>query len=1730
MEPMSNQHIESPPNSVRVRRRRWPHYAWMTMLLLVGVVFAASNTRFGRNQVRAIAENRVNALLQGARLEIGLLEGNLLSGARARDIRLVSNSGQDLLRLDELRSRYRLWPLLRSELHLESVHLDGLQAWASQRPDSSWDWAGLMAPSEGESVWVVDIDTFSVNRSSALAAFRSSGVDSTLQIHAFNATAGGLHVHPETGIRVRQASLSSAFQPPVRQDTVRLSLDATYREGIVRLDTLNLQSERSRVTGSGSLNVFSIPTLAFQPHPDLDPDTADGSMADSSSFRLRAAPLSLADLAPFVPTLRPQAALHVEIDIAQHSGTTSLNGQLEHTGGGRLMTNLDWGQTLAGSHLVGTISLKDLDLDRLIAGSLNTTPINGTLDIDVSGTAVDSLSGGMVLALKPARVDAWTIGDTRVDLVSERGDARASLSTSMQGTGLDARLSGRWMDTDPTVVLDGQFSGLNLASWVGSEDLSSVLGARFEGRASGKDLATMTANMTIHLLPSRLAAVDSVSGSATIALNKGKVTWRTKAGLDAGSVTSEGQLSVLGTPAVESSRTRVVALDVAALMSDEPQADRHSRITALITGKATLDDLRTGRGELQLEIDTTRWGDFELARATGDVKWASGQGNVRMVVLPSDTSSIVMDLDVRARGQRTRIQSRELEWRRLNLGSVTSLEIMEASLDGTGSLLVELGESGMDRLDLELSSASSQWGVQHLDALEMVIKADGKDLQAEASGAFSPHGSDEDLAGQWQLQAVLENWLSESMDARIDLDFEELDPASFAGMTDPGTALSGRARASARVRNGTPESGSFELDLAPSRLRKEPVARARIAGSLQDSVITAEASLNVADGLFVGEVDLRPFAPTPSFSSTGTVTELNILPLLGRGDLDSDVNLTWQASGTSFDPLNADWHLDVTGQTSRLDSLVVEDLNVAASWNGSVLDIGDLSSQFNAGDLQVNGRVNLDPGRSDAYSDLRATWYIGDLNVFERLVELDRLASRSGTVDLQVFGPAGELEAEMLLSLSDLEVDTWQVSSVEATSWTTLDAKFLPTSTTANIDIGYVALPTLAVRTSSVQVDQRGEIFSVSGRAMVDRGNRISLATLVNPFAERPWVTMREMDLILGGESFSLERPANLVMDGGWQVNRLALTSGEQSLSLSGGFSDSTGYAARIAVEAFEIGPVGALAGFPDLEGRLGGQLLISGPPEAPFIDSQLDLELIENGEALARVLTDLQSTPNGLLVDATVAVQDTEDITIQGFLPVFASVGESSAERTDRSADLNLSVQTQGGSIRWISPFLDPTLVTDLEGLATADISVTGSIDDPRLQGYLNLDNAQFRLPEYGVTYRMNRFRSSLQDVTIRVEEAKLRSGDGDMDITGSIDFASLTNSSFDLKAQLNRFRAVRNDELHTTLSGNLQLTGRTTRPDLAGQLTTQNTSYWLTDTAGGDIEQVALMFDDEVMLADNFGYRAVADDTLAAAIWTGLSMNLSIVLERDTWIRQRVNPEMAIELSGRVDLEKARGQEDLNIYRSIEVVPDRSTIKQFGRNFRIVEGVAMFNGPIEEMVLQVEAEYEVPSRLNPGQPEVVITLRLDGRLDDLEFNLASDPAMENTDIVSYIATGRPASESLQFNDSSINNQVLVGVAASQLAGLVEGVASQSLGLDVVSIEQDGLKGTRLTAGKYVTPRLFVGVTQPFSFSGGSNVVVDEERELTLEYKVFEYLLLQLLADASDSPVRVNIAGRYSY
>ncbi len=1703
------------------RRQRWVRLLWMVVLPVLGVILGATNTQFGRDQVRDVLEAQLSDTLVDTQVTIGSLEGNLLRGAIFRDVHLYGREGEDMLQLDVLEVDYRLAPLLRARAELVRVVAKGLHVEAAQSPDGQWDWATLLPASEEESSWAVSVDSLDLEKVSATARFYSPSHDSLLAVHDLQLSMAGLDLPASEDPRLGSLVLRSTFQPPVRMDTVRIALKAAYADDVIRLDTLSLRSARSYVEGGGNADLSAIPLFAFQPSEPL-PSGAE------SSLRIDMRPLALADLAVFAPALDERARLDADLVVTQSGGDTELDFDMRVRDGGDAKAAMRWTQGAGGAALTGSLQLERFDVDHLTMDSLGVSPLTATLTIDVQGSTLDSLSGAVKARVDPIVVVGQPVDSTRITAELVAGSAIGELVGGIAGMSMRSELGGRWFDENPSFTIEGQINEFDVAPWVASETISSDVSLALDGFWKGSGVETASAGLDVGVLPSRIGTQQGIGGQLSTTLETGLLSWSGDLRIGSGSMITQG-IYWLQDMYLQDVRLGMTGVDIAAMMDDDPGSIIPSRISASLSGSAKITDWRTGRGELEVRSDSLQWDMWNLSKASTRATWEQGRGLITLDLQPADSSRMILGADLISRGSSTRIASRSLLWQALDLRSVIDSGLPASVLNGEGALEIDISGSVVDRVDIRLESASSSWGTQRVSDAALHILGSVDELSIEAVGRSTPHGMPWQAPSVIQVDALLSSWQEETVEASGALTFTDLDPAAFTGSIDDGTALNGQARMSATIDRGVPTQASFEVVSDSSSIRGEPVEKARIEGSLSDSVLTASAQITFAEGRLDGQTTVRPFSETPSFESSGTVRHLNLLSLLGRQDLDSDVNLTWDAYGSSLDPSRAKWSVEVMGQPSRLDALEIQDLSLKAGWDGNVLDVTELSTLMNVGTIQVNGRLNMDPTRSDAYSDLRATWYADDLNAFERLVGLDRLASRSGTVDMQVFGPAGQLDAELLVSVSSLEVDTWQLSSFEASGWFTLDEEWLPASTTANIDLGYISLPTMGVRTTSFTVGQRGDIFTAEGATMVDMGNRLAFEAMINPFADRPWIALRDIDLMLGGATFELERPSNLIIDDGWQLSRLALASTDQFLAVAGGL-DSTGYGLQVELGAFDVYPIGQMTGYPELEGRFDATVLLSGRPKAPLISSQIAMDLTDRGSELARIVAHLQSTPQGVLMDGTVLVDDIDNLSIHGFIPIFAGLGIEEDERADRSVDLDLSIRSDGGSIRWFKPFVDSEVLADIDGRVTADIKVRGSIDDPFLSGFLNLENAQFRLPELGVTYRMDQLRSTLDGITIAIDEARLRSGDGAADITGSIDFASLTNSSFDLQAQLNRFRAVRNDELHTTISGDLQLTGRTTRPDLFGRLSTSNTSFWITDTAGGDVMQVPLSFDDKVMLSDNFGYRTAQADTLADAIWKGLSMELSVVLERDTWIRQRVNPEMAVELAGRLEIQKDRGDEDLILFRSIEVVPDRSVIKQFGRNFRITEGVASFNGPVEEMLMQVEAEYEVPSRLNPGQPEVVVTLRLDGRLDDLAFNLSSDPAMDNTDIVSYIATGRPASESLQFGGTEFNNQVIVGVAAAQLAGIVEGIASQSLGLDVVSIEQDGLNGTRLTAGKYVTPRLFVGVTHPITFSSDANVLVDEERELTLEYKVLEYLLLQLLADASDSPVRLNLAGRYAY
>ncbi len=313
----------------------------------------------------------------------------------------------------------------------------------------------------------------------------------------------------------------------------------------------------------------------------------------------------------------------------------------------------------------------------------------------------------------------------------------------------------------------------------------------------------------------------------------------------------------------------------------------------------------------------------------------------------------------------------------------------------------------------------------------------------------------------------------------------------------------------------------------------------------------------------------------------------------------------------------------------------------------------------------------------------------------------------------------------------------------------------------------------------------------------------------------------------------------------------------------------------------------------------------------------------------------------------------------------------------------------------------------------------------------------------------------------------------------------------------------------------------GTTNAPTIEGRARVLSGDVYLDGAT--QFEAIALTDEDILNVESTFGIRVEAADTTTNKVIDRLTLDMDITLERDNWIRQESSPQIDIQFSGDIQAIKNPGSE-FNLFGNIGIIPERSRIVQFGRKFQITDGTLDFNGLILETSLNLNAEFVV---FKPSTREqvAVITLGVRGRLNALNeqnaITLGSEPQMETADIVSYIATGRPASQSLALGSDGgggggLANQGL-GIAAGQLAGLIQGAAGNGLGLDVIEIEQDGTRGTRLTAGKYLNRRFFASYSQPITYGNTNeegNSGASQQPTITIEYELADWLLARLLYD----------------
>jgi translocation and assembly module TamB len=256
---------------------------------------------------------------------------------------------------------------------------------------------------------------------------------------------------------------------------------------------------------------------------------------------------------------------------------------------------------------------------------------------------------------------------------------------------------------------------------------------------------------------------------------------------------------------------------------------------------------------------------------------------------------------------------------------------------------------------------------------------------------------------------------------------------------------------------------------------------------------------------------------------------------------------------------------------------------------------------------------------------------------------------------------------------------------------------------------------------------------------------------------------------------------------------------------------------------------------------------------------------------------------------------------------------------------------------------------------------------------------------------------------------------------------------------------------------------------------------------------------------------------------------LDLDIGFSRQVWFRKAQSPSIDIELAGRINVRQQPG-EKMQFFGQVQPIPGRGEMNLYGRSFKLVDGTIQLQGPAEATTLDVTAQYQVPTQGDPDDEDVLINVEAKGRPDSLDLDFSAEPSMPEEDIISYIVTGRPASDNPLVDQQGGGGVNATQLAVNQLAGNLGGAAGEELGFDVFQIRQEPARGLTLTAGRYLASRVFVSLQQPLRIgataeqqSGGATGPGFE-----LEYTLRRWLRATLRGGSL--PAGMLFRGRYAF
>ncbi|MDX1645080.1 MAG: translocation/assembly module TamB domain-containing protein, partial [Thermoanaerobaculia bacterium] len=768
------------------------------------------------------------------------------------------------------------------------------------------------------------------------------------------------------------------------------------------------------------------------------------------------------------------------------------------------------------------------------------------------------------------------------------------------------------------------------------------------------------------------------------------------------------------------------------------------------------------------------------------------------------------------------------------------------------------------------------------------------------------------------------------------------------------------------------------------------------------------------------------------------------------------------------------------------------------------------------------------------------------------LLGADVLSAREGTVEGRLFGPPGTLRFDVRAAFNSLAYNTYRIADLLAEAQGEFTADRTLQSAEVNASFDYFSVPNVVVERSELRATYADSSVTFESDFQIDERRDARVAGAADLRLGQNQVQVDDFSFRFDDDQWQLLQTASITYSDAYRISNLLLYADSpdltQQIALDGVVDFDGRQSLILTIEDFRINTVADLIGFDGLGGRVNGFIDLTGPAEAPQLSGTLDLDITSSGRDVGTLDLGLSYDSLRLDVDARLAHEAGGTLEAGGGLPIDLRLTTASAQTGQQGLEVatasiaddpvDLYLRTDRFDIGWVEPFLDPAVVNSVEGILEADLGVRGTFQTPELVGEAALSNGLVGMPILGTTYRGIEARVSTQGDQLVIDQARLRSGGGTLNATGRIGLTDLSVGEFDLQLDGERFLAIDNAEYRFVVDTDLALRGTTQEPILNGAAdVVSGDIYLVSETVNADALVVELTEEDLQKLEERFGIRITEADTSTFSFYQALEMDIDVSIERDTWVRSRETPTMDIQFTGDLDVSKAPFA-DPRVFGVIEVVPERSRVEALGKIFGLETGTLTFNGDAFNPRLDITAEYTVPN------DQVVIVLEIDDRpVDDLRVELRSEnpPGLDQTQIVSYLLFGKPPGETFFLGGGGSGEggglfQQGSQLAIGQLAGFLEGLAGQQLGLDVIEIKTDAFTGeTQLTAGRYFQVpgpcrTFYAAIDQTISTGAtggqGSNIE-NTNTQVTLECELQQWLLVRLRGPGS---MEVNLRWRYAY